>query len=245
MTSWSKRRPEPLRALAASAAAIAFLHSGAVLAQEAQPGFPATEELRYTISWPSGLSVGTADFKARWTDPGWRFELTLRASLPKLEIDDRFISSADAQMCSQEFEKHMRHGDKRASELLRFRADAVERTNLERADQESPGLRPIRGCARDALSFLYFVRTELASGRIPPPATVHFGAGYVLSLELAETRWLTWDGERQLADRIRVAVRGPQAEHRFSAYFGRDEWRVPLLFRMTFGEDEFLMRLAE
>ena len=203
------------------------------------------EELRYSIYWPSGLSFGSALFKARFTDPGWRFEFDLQASLPKIEVNDRAVSRSDAQLCGQEFEKHILHGSKRASELLRFRPNVVERINLQRAEEQRPGTTPVQDCARDALAFLYFLRTELAAGRIPPTDTVFFGAAYRVRLEHAQARWLTWDGERQLTDEIRVSVRGPGSEHELSAFFARDESRTPLLFRMQFDAETFTMRLQE
>ncbi|MCY4536505.1 MAG: DUF3108 domain-containing protein, partial [Bryobacterales bacterium] len=144
-----------------------------------------------------------------------------------------------------EFEKHILHGSKRANELLRFRPNVVERINLQRAEESRPSVIPVQDCARDALAFLYFLRTELAAGRIPPPSTVFFGAGYRIRLEHTQTRWLTWDGERQLTDEIRVSVRGPASEHELSAYFGRDDSRAPLLFQMQFDADRFTMRLQE
>ena len=245
MTSWSKLKPSFRQALAAGTLAATCLHL-APLAAQAPPGpIPTDEELRYSIYWPSGLSFGSALFKARFTDPGWRLEFDLQASLPKIEVNDRAVSRSDSQLCGQEFEKHILHGGKRANELLRFRPNVVERINLERAEEQRPGVTPVQDCARDALAFLYFLRTELAAGRIPPADTVFFGAGYRVRLEHAQSRWLIWDGERQLADEIRVSIRGPGSEHELSAFFDRDESRVPLLFRMQFDAETFTMRLQE
>ena len=33
-------------------------------------------------------------------------------------------------------------------------------------------------CAKDALTFLYYVRRELSQGRMPPQQTMFFGASY-------------------------------------------------------------------
>lgn len=214
-------------------------------AQPAPATFPNGEYLQYSLDWPSGLSAGTAEFEARFTDPGWRFEATVVASHPKLQIDNRFISRTDGGLCSIEFEKHIRHGTKRANELLRFRDGQLERTNLERAGEEPPGVSTVARCARDALSFFYFVRRELASGRIPPSATVHFGAGYSLRMDHASERRLIWEGQRRLVDEIRVSVRGDQAEHSFFGYFDREAGRLPLLFAVTLDGTTFTMRLRE
>lgn len=214
-------------------------------AQEQDSPNSLDERLEYTITWPSGLSVGKAEFRARDLDPGWRFEMTLRASLPQIEIDDAFVSRTDADMCSETFEKHLRHGAKRGHESLRFGPRELERTNLEAPTNEPPGIVPVGNCARDALAYLYFVRQDLAAGRIPAPGNIYFGAGYRIRLEFVRTRWLVVAGERRLVDEIRVVVRGPASEHAFSAYFARDPTRTLLLVRADFEEGPFSMRLSE
>lgn len=203
------------------------------------------ERLEYAITWPSGLAVGKAEFRARDLDPGWRFEMTLRASLPQIEIDDAFVSRTDPAMCSETFEKHVRHGAKRAHELLRFGPRELERTNLEAPRAEPPGKSPVGNCARDALAYLYFLRQDLAAGRIPAPGNIYFGAGYRIRLEFVRTRWLAVSGERRLVDEIRVRVRGPASEHTFSVYFARDPARTLLLVRADFEGGPFSMRLSE
>lgn len=216
-----------------------------LLAQQAGLPIPEDEQLTYSIAWPSGLPIGRADFKARYVDPGWRFEMSLTASLPEIDIDDAYVSRTDAAACSLEFEKHARHGSKRIHEFLRFGTTAVERFNLETAGQESPGIVPVSGCTRDALAYLYYLRKDLGAGRIPPPADIFFGAGYRLRLEHSQTRRLVWEGKRRLVDEIRAVVRGPASEHAFSVYFGRDEARTPLLFRVEFEGTPFTMQLEE
>ena len=220
------------------------LLSTPALAQDAQFPFADDEELAYSIAWPSGLTVGEGAFRARRTEAGWRFEMTLRASLPTIEIDDVFVSTTDGELCSSEFKKHIRHGRKRADESLRFGRLTLERTNLDPEQGEQPGTVPIPSCARDALAFVYFVRRDLAAGRIPSVRDIFFGAGYRVRLVYKRTRWLTSNSERRLADEIRVDVRGPVSQHSFSVYFGRDKARTPLLFRVEFDAGPFTMQLS-
>lgn len=221
------------------------LATGTGPAQEVGPPISQSEELRYTITWPSGLPVGRAEFRARDLDPGWRFEMTLRASLPQIEIDDAFVSRTDAGLCSQTFEKHVRHGAKRAHESLRFGSGELERSNMEASALEPPGRTPIGDCARDALAHLYFLRHDLAAGRITPPADVFFGAGYRVRMEFVRTRWLSISGGRRLADEILAVVKGPASEHAFTIYFGRDPARTLFLVRAEFEEGPFSMQLME
>ena len=239
----SKRVRLPIGAVLALTL-IAFT-SGSVSAQERDSAIAQFEHLEYTITWPSGLPVGKAEFRARDLDPGWRLEMTLRASLPQIEIDDAFVSWTDAGMCSRAFEKHVRHGAKRIHESLRFADGELERSNMEAPGRGPPGRTPIGECARDALAHLYFLRRDLAAGRIPPPSDVYFGAGYRVRMEFVRTRWLTIGGARQLADEIRTVVRGPASEHAFTVYFGRDSAHTLLLVRADFEEGPFSMQLAD
>ena len=220
-----------------------LVHGGR--AEEIRMPFAAGENLAYTITWPSGLSVGAARFSARPKGDGWRFEMTMDASVHEFEIDDAFISETDAYLCSDRFEKHVRHGTKRAHEALRFADGIVERTNLDPERPGPPGTAPVGACARDALATLYYLRQDLAAGRLPAPGTIHFGAAYDARLEYERTRWLPWDGDRRQADLIRVKVRGPASRLEFLAYFGRDAARTPLLFQARIEDESFVMRLVE
>ena len=213
--------------------------------QETRFPFPAQEELAYSIAWPSGLAVGSAELRARHTDPGWRFELRIRASVPKIEIDHAFVSRTDELLCSLEFEKHIRHGTKRGHESLRFGEGTLRRTNLEANGRAVGSTAPIADCARDALATIFSLRRDLAAGRIPPPEEIYFGAAYRLQLEYKQTRWLAWDSDRRLADEIRIDVRGPDSHHVFSAFFGRGAERTPLLFIVEFEDGPFTIKLIE
>lgn len=219
------------------------LHGGR--AEEVRMPFAAGEDLAYAITWPSGLSVGSARFRARPKGDGWRFEMTVEASVHKLAVDDAFVSETDPNLCSSRFEKHILHGAKRAHEALRFAGGTVERTNLDPVRPGPPGTAPVAACARDALAAVYYLRQDLAAGRLPAPGTIHFGAAYDLQLEYEQTRWLPWDEGRRQADLIRVKVRGPASRLEFLAYFGRDAARTPMLFEARIEDESFVMRLVE
>ncbi len=214
-------------------------------AQELSPPIVDGERLNYTIAWPSGLPVGHASLQARTRNPGWHLELTLRATLPSIEVDDVFESSTDQELCSEVFVKRVRHGDKRAHESLRFGPGRVDRFNLEAADPEIPGRTAAGDCARDALAFLYYLRKDLAAGRLPSPGTIFYGAAYHIRVRFVRQRWLMIGGERRSADEFRAVVAGPASQHEFSVYVGQDEARTPLLFRIELGEETFSMQLDE
>ena len=55
--------------------------------------------------------------------------------------------------------------------------------------------------ARDGLTFFYFLRQQLAAGRIPPPDDINFGAQYQISVTYLEAVDITVGGERRKADK--------------------------------------------
>ena len=66
-----------------------------------QPADQATEEvLSYSINWPSGLSLGEAQFTAKPAGAGRAFHLALLASMPGFPVQDDYRSRATADYCS-------------------------------------------------------------------------------------------------------------------------------------------------
>ena len=208
------------------------------------PTFSDGERLIYDITWPSGLSLGETEFLARANAAGWAFEATITATLPTLEIRDEYHSKADSGLCSSEFEKNAKHGDTKIREGVEF-----DQTN-HRATRKSLGGRgesefAIPPCARDGLAFLYFLRQQLAAGRIPPPDDINFGAQYQISVTYLESVEIVVAGARRRADRILVDLTGPKSQHGFEILFGQDAARTPLLMHIPFEMGTFSLRLSQ
>src|SRR3954453_664726 len=84
-------------------------------------GFPFQDEtLRYSVKWPSGLSLGDAVFSARHTQSGWNFETTIDAGVPGFAIKDAYRSSVTEEGCSLELERSFSHGSKKSREKTTF-----------------------------------------------------------------------------------------------------------------------------
>ena len=216
---------------------------GTPLFSQASP-FADGERLTYEITWPSGLSLGETEFLARATAAGWAFEATVVATLPTLEISDEYHSKADAMLCSSEFEKNAKHGDKKIHEAVEF-----DQTK-HRATRKSLGGRgeseiDIPPCARDGLTFLYYLREQLAAGRIPPPDDINFGAQYQISVTYLEAVDTMVSGEQRKADRILVDLTGPKSQHGFEILLGQDDARTPLLMQIPFEMGTFSLRLSQ
>ena len=149
------------------------------------------EELVYEVTWPSGLSLGEARFHARATPSGWAFESTISASLPTMEIQDEYRSTADAALCSFNFEKHIVHGAKKTKESVSYdqKAHKALRSTLGGGGESEITTAPAR---ETALTFLYYLRRELGSGSIPPPEDINFGAQYEVTVSYAQSLKSRW-----------------------------------------------------
>jgi hypothetical protein len=209
----------------------------------AAPGVPfANESLPYSVNWPSGLSLGEAQMRASRSAKTWTFELTLEAALPGFKVNDSYRSIAGDGFCSVEFVKRLEHGKRKADEKTTF--DAATRTATRKTTEGGQSELSIPLCAHDALAFLYHVRDELRSGRLPAPQTVYFGAPYQLRLDYGGTQTVRFGDSSAPADRITASLKGPASQLAFDLYFARDEVRTPLVIRVPLPVGTFSMELV-
>jgi hypothetical protein len=220
----------PMRALA-----IGLCLAAAAAAQ--QP-----ENLSYSINWPSGLSLGEGSITAVRSGHHWDLSLKLEATIPGFPLRDEYHARASDGLCSVTFEKQSTHGSRIASEKSTFDAERkiVRRETSKGGSSETP----IANCAKDALSFLFFVRKELAQGRIPPAQTIFFGAPYQASLKSSGAEQVKLGDQRVEADRLSVTLKGPASETTFDISFARDPARTPLVIRSQFAMGSFSMELV-
>lgn len=210
---------------------------------EAAP-FPSGEALRYDIVWPSGLRLGEARFTANSNQAGWAFSADLSANLPVLAIEDQYQSTSDFSLCSASFKKVVSHGKRKQNEEVAF--NQVENSALRRnlADGTTQNL-VIPPCARDALTYLYSLRQDLAQGRVPPPDDFNFGSQYQISVSYVETREIEAGGKMQPADRLLVDVYGGENPVNIELFLAQDAARTPLVIRVPFELGTFSLKLAE
>ncbi|MFB3777416.1 MAG: DUF3108 domain-containing protein [Bryobacteraceae bacterium] len=212
--------------------------------------WPDSEALTYTVNWPSGLSLGEAELRAAGRAPRedsparWEFRFTLEAAVPGFAVADRLRSSATAELCSVEFERDITHGKRSGKEVTTFDASAstaTRQTVVPAGGGKSQMTTP--SCAKDALAFLYFVRRELAEGRLPQAQTIFFGGPYQISFELAGRQKLRVGEEQVEADRITALLKGPSTNVSFEVYFAQDRARRPVLIRVPLPLGAFSMEL--
>ena len=209
--------------------------------------FAAAETLRYNVNWPSGLSLGEATLSVDNLDASAvsrRFEMRLDASVPGYGVADEITALASSAYCSTQLDKKLKHGARNTNERLEFKASEgiLERTTVQ---TQKPGVSrvPIGPCARDALTMVYFLRSELKLGRVPAAQTVYFGAAYQLSFKYLGAAPVSLGSGTEQADRVQIQIKGPASLNTLEVFFGRDPLRTPLLFRVPLLLGTFAMEL--
>jgi hypothetical protein len=189
------------------------------------------ESLRYTINWPSGLSLGEATLNADRGREQLAFDLTVDASVPGFAVRDHAHSTSTTDFCSTQLDKSYSHGRRKAEERVIF---DQQRNKAERETLSGGGKSEISvpSCARDALTFLQFARRELAQGRLAPQQAVIFGAPYQVRMEYTGTQGIRVGEEHIDADRIVATIKGPSSEVTVELFFSRDAARTPVLAKV-------------
>jgi hypothetical protein len=211
------------------------------------PSF-SNEHLRYSINWPSGLSLGEGDLSASRSvaahDAPARLDLAfnLDAGIPGFSVTDRYHSAASPDFCSVEFQKKLAHGKKTADETTRFDNEAQTATRETEGGGKSD--MKMSSCGKDALTYLYFVRHELSQGRLPPTQTVFFGAPYQVHLEFGGTMNIKLSEKSIEADKILASLKGPSSDINFEVYFLKDQARTPVLVKVPLALGTFSMELV-
>lgn len=199
---------------------------------------PREESFRYEVKWPSGLALGEAQMKASRDTGRWILEFQLDASVPGFRVLDRYRSVVDDKYCSQEFEKEFEHGGRKGKEITTFangRATRVTANGGGKSEFDVPG------CARDALAYLFFVREEVARGRIPATQKLYFGAGYDVKLQFGGAESVKVSEAPLDTDKLRVTVTTTNGKVELDLFLARDEARTPALVRVPFAMGNFSM----
>lgn len=204
----------------------------------------ATETLRYNINWPSGLSLGEATLTTDNVDASAasrKFQLNLDASIPGFTVADEIVSMTKPDYCSLQLDSKLKHGSKVRQERSVFKPEegAIERQTMNGGKSKLP----LNGCGRDALGFIYYLRSELKQGRIPGNQTVYFGAAYQLTFKYAGVTNVQLSSGSEPADKLDIVIQGPASKTAIEVFYGRDALRTPLIFRVPLPLGAFTMEL--
>lgn len=230
-----------------SAGPVLFFAALALAAPATAPSFE-NEQLRYSINWPSGLSLGEAELSGSNTKSeadakaGLHLQFDLDAGIPGFAVNDKYRSDASAEFCSAEFQRTSTHGQKKTDEKTTF--NAHEGTASRETKGGGKSELKTSQCPRDALAYLYFARRELSQGRIPAPQTVFFGAPYDVRLEFGGSQIIRIGDKPVDADRVTASVKGPTSSISFEIFFLKDRVRTPALVRVPLAMGTFSMELV-
>ena len=218
----------------------------AIAAPVAESTLP-NEALRYSINWPTGVSLGEAQLSASSSaasgQPGhMHFQFDLDAGAPAFTVSDRYRSDASGNFCSSEFEKSTSHGSKKINDTEKFDPSTGTVTRGSGAGQTEISSNP---CSKDALTYLYFLRQELSQGRVPPRETVYFGAPYEVRLSSAGTESIKVGGAAVDAERFTAEVTGPSSSISFEMLFLKDRARTLAMVRVPLALGKFSMELVK
>jgi hypothetical protein len=192
---------------------------------------PAAEHVHYQVSWPSGLSLGEGQIRAARDAGAWKLELQLEASIPAFKVVDIYRSTTDENLCSQEFEKEFEHGPRTGKEKTVFAGGKAKRQTLGGGGASEFS---VPECPRDALAYLFFLRGEVARGRLPGPQTVYFGGPYEVRAQFVKAGPVKVAEESVEADQLKLIVKGPASTNEFDLWLARDEARTVALIRVPF-----------
>jgi hypothetical protein len=225
--------------------AFATLSLAAPVSSQAPTGFPFTDEdLNYAINWPGGANLGEARLHARRSGATWKFEMAIDAGVPGFAVKDSYRSESTPNYCSTLFERTTAHGARTAQEretINRDRALATRQTTSSK-DGGSSTLQ-VPACVKDALTYLFYARTEMGQGRVPAAQDILFGNLYHIDVQYVGGPMISVNQKQVQADQITCTFMGKTGDYSFDVYFARDAARTPLLVTAPFAMGKFSMEL--
>ena len=213
-----------------------------VRALAAEKAVSKSETLRYSINWPSGLSLGEAELVSTSDGTGFSFGFRVNASLPAFPIEEIANSSANQGYCSFRLEKQFTHGAKTGKESTEFRTSTLTATRTTANGGKSE--LTVSQCPKDALTFLFFLRNELVHGRIPQREQVFYGSPYETSVEFKGTQTTRVSDVSFVADRVLATIKGPASKNTVEIFFAHDAIRTPVMVRVPFAMGSFSMEIV-
>jgi hypothetical protein len=96
---------------------------------------------------------------------------------------------------------------------------------------------------KDALSFLFFTRRELLSGRVPAPQTILLGGRYEVKLTPLGQEKIRSGDKTYDTDKYGCHVQGSGGAVDVDLYFARDSVRTPVLARIPLAMGAFSVEL--
>jgi len=201
-----------------------------------------SETLHYNVNWPSGLSLGEGQLSASRQDDQWSFAISMEAAVPGFALTEAAKATATSDYCSVELEKKAKRGKRNVDETTMF--DQKNLTAERKTNKGGKSELKIHSCAKDALTYVFFLRRELAAGRLPPAQSVYYGAAYQVRVNYTGVQSVRIGGEVIEADRLVAIIKGPASEITADMYFARDAVRTPLRVEVPLPVGKFSLELT-
>lgn len=198
------------------------------------------EALSYSVNWPSGLSLGEAQLAAAKDGGQYRFTWHIEAAVPGFQVANEAKALATTQFCTVEAEKQTTKGARKSKEKTEFDGHGKAKRETQSGGKTDIS---VPACAKDALSFLYFARQELAQGRLPAQQAVLFGAPYQVRVQFGGRQTVRLSSGAVEADRLIATIKGPASEWTADLFFATDALRTPVLVKVPLALGTFAMEL--
>jgi hypothetical protein len=200
------------------------------------------ETLYYNVNWPSGLSLGEGQLTAGIQDGQWSYSFSMEAAVPGFTLRESAKASATKDFCSLELEKNATRGKRTVDETTKF--DQKKLTAVRETNKGGKTDLTLPACAKDALTFVFFLRRELTAGRLPQVQNVYYGAAYQVRVNYTGVQTIRVGGQSVEADRIAAVIKGPASEITVDLFFARDAVRTPLLIQAPLALGKFSLELS-
>ena len=190
--------------------------------------FESGERLVYRLLWPSGIPHGEAIFEVSLQGDDLRFQAAVEASLPQYRFSGLFSAVATRNgLCSRQFHQKIQEGSKTTEKSLEFDQAARQVRRIQDRDSTTA---VVPECARDPLTFLYYVRSRMAEGQPVDWDSMHYDRQIALRLGQGESGTLSLGGLSRQGEKfvIRFPTRG--GERALEVWFSTDAARTPLQF---------------
>ena len=200
------------------------------------------ETLHYNVNWPSGLSLGEGHLTAGTQDGQWSYSFSMEAAVPGYTLREGAKSTATKDFCSLELQKNATRGKRTVDETTKF--DQKKLTAVRETNKGGKTDLTIPACAKDALTFVFFLRRELTAGRLPQVQNIYYGAAYQVRVMYSGVQTIRIGGQPVEADRIAAVIKGPASETTADLFFARDSVRTPLLIQAPLALGKFSLELS-
>lgn len=203
--------------------------------------FKEGETLVYRLLWPSGFPLGEVVTEVSRDGEELRFAVTLDARLPQYRVHYSFSSVATKEgLCSLRYRQTLEEGNRRSEETIEFDQAAHQ---ARRTGGRQPATTEIPACARDPLTFLYYVRSRLAEGEAAASGPVHLGRNLTVRLVPAGPETVNVLGTPRAAEKLQVTFPAGNSERSVEIWFASDAPRTPLRVTVATSLAEFRAEL--